>query len=93
MRKPAASSFRMACPHCDHPARVRDSEQQSTLVRALIFQCTHWECGHVFAALLSVERTISPSAIPKPDVHLPLSDHIRSDVLRRQIDMFSTEKP
>ncbi|MFD0726982.1 ogr/Delta-like zinc finger family protein [Lysobacter brunescens] len=93
MNKPAASHFRMTCPHCEAPARVRDSREQSTLVRALIFQCTNWECGHVFAALLSVERTISPSAIPKPDVVLPLSQHIRSDVLLRQLDMFPKEQP
>lgn len=87
-----ASFFSMACPHCGTRAIVRDSKTLSKLVRKIVFHCQNYECGHSFTALLSVETTLSPSAIPDPDVLIPLSEHIRADVLRRQLDMFDSHK-
>lgn len=90
---PPRSFFMMRCPHCKARASVETSREQSTMVRSLVFSCTNYECGHVFTALLSIEQTLSPSAIPQPDVYIPLSPHIRTDILRRQIDMFGPKEP
>jgi hypothetical protein len=92
MRTPTRSFFSMACPHCKAKARVNASREQSTMVRLLVFSCTNFECGHVFTALLSVEKTLSPSAIPDGDLNIPLSPHIRGEILRRQIDMFQPKE-
>lgn len=90
---PPRSFFMMRCPHCEARASIQGSREQSTMVRSLVFACTNCECGHTFTALLSIEHTLSPSAIPKPDVHIPLSPHIRTDILRKQIDMFGPKEP
>ena len=92
MNAPASSFFMMRCPHCGSRASIQASREQSTLVRSLVFSCKNYECGHVFTALLAVELTLSPSAIPKADINIPLSSHIRTDILRRQIDMFKPKE-
>jgi hypothetical protein len=83
-----ASFFRMSCPHCGERSIVRSSMTLSKLVRKLIFMCTNYECGHTFTAMLSVETTLSLSAIPDPEVCIPLSDHIRRQIIRGQLELF-----
>lgn len=60
----------LACPHCLQPARVRSSRAMTTLIRQLYLNCTNVECGHTFAADITITHTISPPACPNPDVHL-----------------------
>jgi hypothetical protein len=35
--------------------------------------CTNLACGHTFVAQFAVVRTLSPSAAPRSDVHLPIA--------------------
>lgn len=63
----------IACPHCDSRAIVRNSEQMAPLCRELRFRCENDACGHTFVASLEIIRTITPSACPNPNVHLPLA--------------------
>ncbi|WP_414695494.1 ogr/Delta-like zinc finger family protein [Pedomonas sp.] len=63
----------MQCPHCTAPAAARTSRAVTALYREIHYQCSDVECGHTFAASLSVMRTISPSAKPNPGIVLPLS--------------------
>lgn len=86
------SYFRMRCPHCEWDVNVRDSRQITPLVRQITFACKNNDCGHIFIGLLEAITTLSPSAIPSPDIHLPLSPNIRSDVIRKQLDMFDKQK-
>ncbi len=81
--------LRMRCPHCSAPATCRDSESMSLLLKELIFVCSNFsECGHTFVANLEVVRTLSPSAIPNPEICIPLSPHVRSAVLIAQLELF-----
>lgn len=77
---------RLPCPHCEQPAVIRTSVQMSRLMREYMFCCTNPECGHTFVAITEVVRTLSPSATPDPSVSLPLSTHVRRDLLRIQLD-------
>ncbi len=77
---------RLPCPHCEQPAVIRTSVQVSRLTREYMFCCTNPECGHTFVALTEVVRTLSPSATPDPSVCLPMSTHVRRDLLRAQLE-------
>lgn len=77
---------RMACPHCGASSEIRTSRMVSKTMRELIFACTNVECGHTFVALTEIVRTLSPSATPDPAVNLPLSSHVRRDMVRVVLD-------
>lgn len=82
------NQLRMRCPHCGQMAFVRNSVELSPLLKELYFVCRNLECGHIFVARLEPCRTVSPSAIPNPEISLPFSAHVRADVLIRQLEMF-----
>ena len=77
---------RMECPHCKATSEIRTSKPVSATMRETIYQCTNVECGHTFVATTEIVRTLSPSATPDPTVNLPLSTHIRRDMLRVVLD-------
>lgn len=72
-RRRRASLPSISCPHCRSVAAIRTSDQVSDLLRQLRFRCENDECGHVFAADLSIVRTIVPSATPNPAIKLPFA--------------------
>jgi hypothetical protein len=61
-----------SCPHCDGPARVRQSRDAGRTFRELLYACQDVTCGFTFRCELVATHTISPSARPDPDVKLPL---------------------
>ncbi|HZH44279.1 MAG TPA: ogr/Delta-like zinc finger family protein [Lysobacter sp.] len=75
----------MHCPHCKHPARARTSTAMSPLYREVTYTCLNVHCGHVFVCGLEAIRTLSPSAIPDPEINLPLSRHVRQRLLLQQL--------
>ncbi|WP_218240463.1 ogr/Delta-like zinc finger family protein [Comamonas fluminis] len=77
---------RLECPHCEHPCVIRTSRRMSKLTREYAYCCTNYECGHTFVASMEIQRTVSPSATPDPSVDLPLSSHVRRDLVRAQMD-------
>lgn len=77
---------RLPCVHCGQSSVIRTSTQVTRLTREYVFCCTNPECGHTFVALMEVVRTLSPSATPDPSVSLPLSAHVRRDLVRAQLD-------
>ena len=79
-------AMRLQCPHCKEPSFIRTSAQMTVLTRESTYACTNPECGHTFVALTEVVRTLSPSATPDPSVNLPLSSHVRRDMLRATLD-------
>lgn len=79
-------AMRLQCPHCKHPCVIRTSEQITVLTRQSVYCCVNAECGHTFVANTEIVRTLSPSATPDPSVNLPLSTHVRRDMLRAQLD-------
>ena len=66
------------CPHCEGSAFIRDSVQQSSLVRTAVGVCKDPHCGHTFKITISVDYTLSPSGKPNPAVNLPLSPKLQS---------------
>lgn len=78
---------RMKCPHCKKLSLCRTSKEESVLTRSFVYCCSNFECGHVFKAVMEIHYTISPSATPDPSVDLPMSTHIRRDVVRAQMDL------
>ncbi|MFG5777698.1 ogr/Delta-like zinc finger family protein [Comamonas sp. J-3] len=77
---------RMECPHCKATSEIRTSKPVSATMRETIYQCTNVECGHTFVANTEIVRTLSPSATPDPTVNLPMSTHVRRDMLRVVLD-------
>ncbi|MDN0075618.1 ogr/Delta-like zinc finger family protein [Crenobacter sp. SG2303] len=59
------------CPHCGAIANTRTSRMMSAKLREARHQCSDLECGHTFATLTEVVRTLSPSAKPNPLVFIP----------------------
>lgn len=63
----------MNCPHCRTRAKVRTSMEVTATMREVYFGCTNLACGHTWVATLEAVRTLSRSAIERPDVLLPIS--------------------
>ena len=85
-KKVRAEGPRMACPHCEFDSVIRTSMAMTKLMRETTYQCTNPECGHTFIALTEIVRTLSPSATPDPSINIPLSSHVRRDVMRTVLD-------
>jgi len=61
------------CPHCEWSCTGRHSEQLTRVTKEIKVICTNPDCGHTVKMMIEAVKTLSPSAIPHPDVHLPLS--------------------
>lgn len=82
--------MRLRCPHCNSMGTIRTSEALSATVARHYVMCCNFECGHTWRATTEADMTISPSATPAPLVHLPLSTHVRTDLISEQ--MRSTQR-
>jgi hypothetical protein len=67
----SGSTYKMVCPDCGSPIRVRNSYGQHALLRGVCFQCTNLNCGAVFNGNLEITHRLSPSAMPNPEINLP----------------------
>lgn len=59
------------CPHCNADAIIRTSEQQTPLHKDIYLICSNADCGHTWKAQISAVHSLSPSAIPNPEINLP----------------------
>lgn len=73
---------RIRCPHCDFPTTTRTSERLSKLVKRSSHICTNPECSYAFLTHTEIVLTLSLSSIPDPSVSLPLSSHLRSELVK-----------
>lgn len=62
----------LRCPHCRSTAIRRTSREVTATFRELFYICRNPACGHTFKASLSYDYGLSPSAIPDPNVDLPM---------------------
>lgn len=62
----------LRCPHCRSLTYRRTSRELTATFRELYYMCRNPACGHTFKASLSYDYGLSPSAIPDPDLDLPL---------------------
>lgn len=63
---------RMKCPHCDSKCTTIKTRQDSPTEKEVTYLCQNEECGHQFAAQISVFKEIEASRIPRPDIHYPV---------------------
>lgn len=68
----------MKCPYCESRAIARTSKTLTATLREITYSCRNPECGASWVASLEATRLLSPSAIPNPQVRIPLSPHIRA---------------
>lgn len=61
----------ITCPVCNDVAMIRDSDQETPLVKALWCICQNETCGLTWKAQISFVYVLSPSAIERPDLDLP----------------------
>lgn len=61
------------CPHCGASCTSLRAKQLAPTTREITYQCSNDGCGFIFIAELSAVRTLAPSDIPNPEVHIPLS--------------------
>ena len=71
----------MRCPHCKSVAFIRTSKEVHPLMREQFFQCQSVACGHTFKVTQEIVATVSPSAMPDPEITAILE---RTATVRRQ---------
>lgn len=76
-----ATKAAMRCPHCKTTALIRSSKEVHPLMREQFFQCQSVACGHTFKATQEIVATVSPSAMPDPEIKAILE---RTAVAKRQ---------
>lgn len=80
----SGSMYKIRCPHCGHAIRVRNSIGMHPLFRSMYLQCTNVNCGATYRGQLEITHTMSPSACPNPDIHLPLADYAMRRLAAKQ---------
>lgn len=65
--------MKMHCPHCLCVAEFHSLHAAGTLFREHIYRCSDPYCGHNFITRSEVALTLTPSKIPNPNVHIPIS--------------------
>ncbi len=75
----------MQCPHCEHTVTARTSPKQTAIYREVVYQCRNVQCGHVLVCGLEAIHTLSPSAMPNPEVNLALSRFVQRCQLISQL--------
>lgn len=83
------------CPHCRFPAVIRGSELVHELLRKEWLQCSNVACGWTGASDSELAYELSPSAMPNPNVRLPLApSRMRAALMQsdeEQSDLFVDE--
>lgn len=77
---------RMACPMCDSHSAIRTSALVTKTMRETIYQCSNVECGCTFVFTGEISRILNLGATPRPGVAIPLSSHVRRDLMRVMLD-------
>ncbi|RYF02259.1 MAG: transcriptional regulator [Comamonadaceae bacterium] len=77
---------RMPCPMCRSSSEVRTSYFPNVNMRESFYQCTNVECGCCFVFTGEISRILNPGAIPDPKVTIPLSSHVRREMVRVVLD-------
>lgn len=94
LERPENQRWGRVCPHCKGPCRIRSSAQITPAYREVLCQCENPLCGHVWIDGIGPVRTLSPSAVPDPDIKIPLSRHVRREMVvavmrqEEQLDIF-----
>lgn len=63
----------MLCPHCNSPSLIRNSDRVTPVAKDLYMNCLNSDCGHTWKAQVSIVHTLSPSAMPNPEIEIPMA--------------------
>jgi hypothetical protein len=63
-------SLHALCPHCVTPGAVQSSRQITPTYKQFYIACRNPLCGHTWLAELHVVHSITPSAMPNPDLQI-----------------------
>ena len=85
-RKLRYEGTRLPCPMCKASCEIRTSYMPSDTMRESFYQCTNVECGCTFVFTGEISRLLNPGATPNPKVNIPLSTHVRRDMVRVLLD-------
>ncbi|QIY78360.1 ogr/Delta-like zinc finger family protein [Chromobacterium violaceum] len=61
------------CPHCKQVAYTRTSRYLSDLTQEEYLTCSNVTCGHNFSTFRAVRETLSPSALPRAGIYIPMA--------------------
>ena len=81
LERPEGQRWGRTCPHCGAPSVIRSSQQITKLYSEQLRICQNHLCGHVWVDGLESVRTLSPSAIPDPGIHIPMSRHVKRELV------------
>lgn len=68
-----SSYYRLKCPKCQGPMKVRASTEQHVFLRVMYLQCQYVPCSWSVRAEFQMTHELSPSGQPNPAVSLPLA--------------------
>lgn len=70
------STYRLKCPACGGPMKIRNSVEQTPVFRSMYAQCQNLPCGVTYSGSLSWDYELSPSGLDKPRVTLPVAPSV-----------------
>ncbi|MDA8444783.1 ogr/Delta-like zinc finger family protein [Paracidovorax valerianellae] len=77
---------RRPCPMCEAQAEIRTSQQVTKTLFETYYQCTNVECGATFVVAAEIARMLNLGATPNPAVNIPLSTHVRRNLVRVMLE-------
>ena len=83
------STYKLVCPHCNQPMRIRTSEGTHIFLRVAYLQCKNEACGWSVRAQFEMTHEMSPSGMANPSVRLPVAPV----VMRRQAMKTAEDHP
>ena len=100
MTAPTGGGYRVKCPACSSPMRIKDSKEQTPTFKTMYAQCLNIACGATYTGSLTWDHELSPSGLDRPRVRLPLAPSVaRMQALRDskpktdQLDMLDHMEP
>ena len=79
LERPQGQRWGRRCPHCKGPSKIRSSTQVTPAYSEELRLCKNPLCGHIWIDGVEAIRTLSMSSTPDPEIHIPLSRHIRRE--------------
>lgn len=68
-----SSYYRLKCPKCKGPMKVRASTEQHAFLRVMYLQCQYVPCSWAVKADFQMTHELSPSGMDNPAISLPLA--------------------
>ena len=85
-RKLRYEGTRRPCPMCEAQAEIRTSQKVTKTLFETFYQCTNVECGATFVVAAEIVRMLNLGATPNPAVNIPLSTHVRRNLVRVMLE-------